>query len=66
MPVILSGEKANAGLSAGPLAPDELGRLTSPFPAEQMRAIRVSRLVNNPRNDNAELLIPDGIDELRT
>jgi len=64
MPVILNGESAKAWLRAGPLSPDELGRLTSPFPAEQMHAVPVSKLVNNPRNDSADLLVPNRIDQL--
>jgi putative SOS response-associated peptidase YedK len=66
MPVMLNSENAKAWLEARPLPPDELSRLSAPYPADEMRAVPVSRLVNNPRNDSAELLIPDRADELRT
>lgn len=58
MPVIVTGETAKAWLRAGQLTPYELGRLTAPFPPDQMRAVRVSKLVNNPRNTGPEVVAP--------
>jgi putative SOS response-associated peptidase YedK len=51
MPVILP--KDQYGLWLDPRCQDveKVGQLLRPFPAEGLRAYRVSSLVNNPRND---------------
>jgi putative SOS response-associated peptidase YedK len=64
MPVILTKEGAHDWLRSGPISADELGRLAGPYAAEQMRAVAVSKLVNNTRNDGPEVLAPDRAGEL--
>lgn len=57
MPVILVPECWSAWLD--PSTPDPKAML-KPFPAELMRAYRVSPRVNSPKNDDAALLEPVG------
>lgn len=64
MPVILTGADAQAWLKSGPLTPDALSRLTAPFPADEMRAVPVSRLVNSPRNTGPEVIAVDDLGQL--
>lgn len=56
MPVILDDAFAKAWLQPGAMRAEELATFASPFPADQMQARRVSRLVNNVRNDGPEIL----------
>jgi len=55
MPVILAPEDWERWLDRGQPGPKELLR---PFPAERMRAYRVSTTVNNVRNSGPELVEP--------
>jgi putative SOS response-associated peptidase YedK len=56
MPVILSGADLWTWLQPPDL---ETGRaLLRPYPAEQMQAIPIQRLVNNPGLDSPEILSP--------
>ncbi len=41
--------------------PGELQALLTPFPADEMEAYAVSTLVNSPRNDVPECLVPVGL-----
>ncbi|HXN15120.1 MAG TPA: SOS response-associated peptidase [Usitatibacter sp.] len=54
MPLILETADIDAWLS-GPL--DEARELVKPYAGEAMREREVNRLLNNPRNDSAELLL---------
>ncbi|MCX6280590.1 MAG: SOS response-associated peptidase [Bacteroidetes bacterium] len=56
MPVILSPRDEKRWLS--PLPESELLDLLKPYPPEEMKAYKISRLVNSPKNDSAEVLIP--------
>ena len=56
MPVILSPKDEKTWLSPEPEA--VLNALLKPYPAKEMKAFPVSSLVNNPRNDSAEILVP--------
>lgn len=56
MPVILGIADEKRWLS--PLPESELLDLLKPYPAEKMKAYRISKLVNSPKNDLAEILIP--------
>lgn len=58
MPVILSPEQYQLWLSPEEQLPDRLQPLLVPFPAEEMTAYPVSRLVNNPRSDSVDCIIP--------
>lgn len=58
MPVMLTDDNAKEWLRAGELTSDELSRLSTPYPADKMRAFPVSTLVNNPRNNGPEILAP--------
>lgn len=58
MPAIVDDEEAKRWLTPGAIAADELARLTEPHPAAEMEAVSVSSLVNNPRNDVPECLVP--------
>lgn len=64
MPVILGEDAAAAWLALGPLAPEALAAFAEPFPAEQMETYTVSRLVNNPRNNVPECVVPESKLEL--
>jgi len=54
MPVILPAREERTWL--GNTGPDELLSLLKPYPAGEMEAYPVSRLVNNPKNDTPEIL----------
>lgn len=51
MPVILLSEAAKKWIDPGS-KPDELQALLAPLPAEQMQAVQVSRMVNDPKRDD--------------
>ena len=57
MPVILEASDEKRWLS--PLPESELLSLLKPYPAEKMKAYKISRLVNSPKNDTADILIPE-------
>ncbi|HSR56021.1 MAG TPA: SOS response-associated peptidase [Alphaproteobacteria bacterium] len=59
MPVILGPDTYESWLGeAGAPSRTKLAILLRPYPAERMRAYPVSRAVNSPANDSAELLEP--------
>lgn len=55
MPAILTPDQFSAWLEA---TPDQARSALGAYPTERMRAHRVSLRVNNPRNDDPELLAP--------
>ena len=55
MPVILDPETFNGWMTG---STEEVGQLLMPCPAEMLKAYPISRQVNNPRNEGAELLRP--------
>jgi SOS response associated peptidase (SRAP) len=57
MPVILSKGARERWLEPGADA-RELQALLTPFPPDEMEAYAVSTLVNSPRNDTAECIVP--------
>jgi putative SOS response-associated peptidase YedK len=59
MPVILGRAARAAWLDPSPRAPDQLGHLLVPYPAEEMVAFPVSTRVNSPANDDAGCIRPD-------
>lgn len=63
MPVVLDAKSAQRWILPCELTTGTLGEFAEPYPAEQMEAFMVSRLVNNPRNDSPEVARP--VDELR-
>lgn len=58
MPVILNQKDYADWLDPAPRTPESLLRLIEPFPADQMTAHPVSTLVNNPKTERAELILP--------
>jgi putative SOS response-associated peptidase YedK len=58
MPVILSPDAYMQWLDPAERAPADLNALLSPYPAEQMIAYPVSRMVNSPQNDSPECIQP--------
>lgn len=58
MPVILPPEAYEPWLDPTEQKPERLQPLLGPFPAEQMTAYPVSRLVNNPRHDSPDCIAP--------
>lgn len=60
MPVILKPDAYGKWLDAGEPAPDRLVRFLEPYPADEMAAHPVSLLVNNPRHDVPECVVPVG------
>lgn len=51
MPAIISPQSYFQWLNPGEAHPDELSALLQPYPASEMTAYPVSRLVNSPEND---------------
>lgn len=58
MPVILKEKDYQEWLQPGEVKPGELDSLLGPYPAAEMVAMAVSELVNNPRNDQPECVLP--------
>lgn len=58
MPVILLREAYEQWLEPAERRPDDLNELLKPYPAEQMAAFPVSRIVNDPGNDTPECVVP--------
>ena len=58
MPVIVKPEDYRKWLSPAEEPAEELSRLIAPFPADEMEAFPVSRLVNSPHNDSARCIEP--------
>ncbi len=58
MPVILPPDAYDSWLDPASQDPTELKALLSPYPADQMTVSPVSTLVNNPRNDQPQCLVP--------
>jgi len=56
MPAILCQADEKRWLS--PLSDSELLSLLKPFPSEKMKAYKISKLVNSPKNDSAEIFTP--------
>jgi putative SOS response-associated peptidase YedK len=60
MPAILRREDEALWLNPDETERERLQPLLRPYPASQMEAWPVSRAVNNPQNDSAELIQPSG------
>ncbi|MBA4495576.1 SOS response-associated peptidase [Paenactinomyces guangxiensis] len=58
MPAILRPEDEAAWLDPGLEEPNVLRSLLNPYPAEEMAAYPVSNLVNSPKNDIPECILP--------
>ncbi len=58
MPAILEKQDEEMWLNPDVTEPDRLVKLLHPYPAEEMEAYPVSRLVNAPANDTKEILEP--------
>ena len=56
MPVILPREAMRRWLEPGEKPAEELNELLLPYPADKMEAYPISKQVNSPRNDGAELI----------
>jgi putative SOS response-associated peptidase YedK len=58
MPVILPPDAYAAWLDPAERNPDQLQGFLKPYPAEQMTAYPVSRVVNSPQNDTPDCIVP--------
>jgi putative SOS response-associated peptidase YedK len=58
MPAILPEEAYSTWLDAAERSPADLAPLLQPYPAEEMIAFPVSRLVNSPQNNLPECILP--------
>jgi putative SOS response-associated peptidase YedK len=58
MPVILPERAYEPWLEPGEVDPQTLTSLLQPFPAEEMVAHPVSTLVNDPKNESPECIVP--------
>lgn len=58
IPVILPEEEYKNWLTPGTKSPDELHSLLKPYPEVEMDCFPVSPLVNSPKNDSPEIVIP--------
>jgi putative SOS response-associated peptidase YedK len=52
MPVLVAPARFGDWIGAGPLKPDAAEAVLSPFPAEGMEVVAVSRRVNSPKHDD--------------
>jgi putative SOS response-associated peptidase YedK len=60
MPVILPPDAIELWLATEDRQPEQLNDLLIPYPAPEMVAFPVSRMVNSPQNDSPELIQPVG------
>ncbi len=58
MPVMLDDDRARKWLAPGDLTESQLREYAQPYPAADMEAYVVSKLVNNPRDDPPEVSAP--------
>ena len=58
MPLILPPDAYAQWIDPAARTPDSLGALIKPYPAKEMAAYPVSTLVNDPKNDRAENVVP--------
>lgn len=58
MPVILEPDAYNLWLDPSDQPPKQLDGLLKPYPADEMEAYPVSRLVNRPSNDSPDCIAP--------
>ena len=58
MPAILKPDVYAVWLDPAEQTPDKLNKLLKPYPATQMTAFPVSRLVNDPKNDSPKCIVP--------
>jgi putative SOS response-associated peptidase YedK len=58
MPVILERKNEDTWLNPDETEPERLTKMLHPFPASEMDAYPVSRLVNIPKNDSKEVIEP--------
>jgi putative SOS response-associated peptidase YedK len=58
MPVILPRDAYAQWIDPAVRTPDSLQALIKPYPANEMAAYPVSTLVNDPKNDRAENVVP--------
>ncbi|UCC64227.1 MAG: SOS response-associated peptidase [Anaerolineae bacterium] len=58
MPVILEPDAYDLWLDPAEQSPDRLDAWLRPYPASQMTAYPVSRLVNSPGNDSPDCILP--------
>jgi putative SOS response-associated peptidase YedK len=58
MPVILPPEAYAQWIDPAVRTPKSLSTFIRPYPSEEMAAYPVSTLVNNPKNDRAECVVP--------
>ena len=58
MPVILEPDGYEQWLEPGDQSPTQLDGLLKSYPAEEMEAYPVSRLVNRPSNDSPDCIVP--------
>jgi len=58
MPVIVDPADYDRWLDPGNQDPNEVLPLLKPFPADRMQAVAVSTLVNSPRNESPQCVVP--------
>lgn len=58
MPVILREEDEEMWLDTSLKDVEELASLLTPYPSEMMKSYEVSQLVNSPKNDTPECILP--------
>jgi putative SOS response-associated peptidase YedK len=64
MPVLLSPDDCDRWLGEGATTPSLPNDLLKPYPAPAMKVWPVSRLVNSPTNDQADVIEPYDIEDL--
>jgi len=58
MPVILSPDEYRTWLERTTTDPTGLKKMFQPYPADMMEMWQVSSMVNNVKNDSADLIVP--------
>ena len=58
MPVILSPEFSDAWMNGKETNTSNLKSLLVPYPSDRMKAYPISNMINSPRNDHSDLMLP--------
>ena len=60
MPVILSPDFYNVWMNGKETSTSNLKSLLVPYPSDRMKSYPISTLINSPKNDHSDLILPLG------
>ena len=58
MPAILAPDRIKSWLRPGDISPEDYAAHCVPYPASELQAFSVSTLVNSPRHDSPDCVVP--------